>query len=786
MVKTTKTPPLLDDENNNDSNNPEADDQENNNGQQPEEEPTEPEEVEVEFNSYDGAYYYDAQILDSYKRTVPEYYPQYLENAGSNLEPTKEYVTNNYPTIWNPSLDKEQIRKVINYSNNFMDAHSNIQKVNNNTLKKHKVSDVIYDTKNLYWGYSKISDDQPAVKKQFDLDLRQYDMYTTGLYMPPGEAITITFPGLTDEQVAALKIRLVINDNEIKYLGLNNIETNWTKARTRMPVMRQEFTLTKNNFTYGNPLGGMINLEHIKGYDSRVNGSNIFRVVIDGAVEALHYIHGYTTLEEWKRLAKESTAPFVEIANDNVKFLMAKSNLGPFANKDNYDWVLDENNNVISYTPKEILINNTYPYKSLDLWNKMAYESRYVTGLNGNWIFKSQVKNYFTDFQHYVGGGAAFPWSGNNYNIMPRDWGSTILDYDVNNNSGNWGVIHEYNHHFQFDSKYDYWGFIDNLYLTNNQVEVTNNVLNLLSFAKYANMGQNRDGKQEVTNWPTGHLSNMNSYNALARVIKSSTSSIRAAQTFDYTVVMANFGWEGLEKAIRLSNTTSAPSNLSKAYKAKFIYFINKATNYNWTDFYYQTGLLEESNKSTLNNLFKDLPKYVPIASWYASQSKYNNSDTWVHSNQPFMISKKYFNTGYKFNLNLNKTDQEHSLSSPTITLNPTYGTLVNNGNGLYTYKPLLTGTDKKGNAIYNYGKVDSFEYSVDANDYLTLKKDASATFKVEIFLEGDGNENFVTKEEGMVDYQWYYDRNTNNVLSMTTLNISNIEAAVRDLKNID
>ncbi|BAC44112.1 predicted integral membrane protein [Malacoplasma penetrans HF-2] len=747
-----------------------------NNNQNPT--PSEPVDPTPTRDYYDSMYYYDAKILDSYQRNVPEYYPQYLQNNGSNVAPTKEYVTKYYPNIWNSIITKDEIKNAITYSeNDLMNAQLNLERTQNKTLKKHKISDVIYDTRNLYWGYSKISDSQPAVKKQLDLDLRKYGAYTTGLYLPAGEVITINFPGLTDEQVAALNIRLVINDNEIQDLTSSNVESQWSKCKNRMPVMRQVFTLRKNNFSFGNPLGGMINLEHINNTNTVVNGSNIFRVVIDGAVEALHYVHGYTTEDEWQRLVKESTAPFVEIENDYTKFLVPKSNLGQFANKENYEWELDENNNVISYSHKETLINNTYPYKSLDLWNKLSYESRYVSGLNETPTVRPQIKNYFTDYQYYVDGGAAY--TSNAYNVMPRSWGSAVTNYDTNNNSGNWGVIHEYNHHFQVNPSNVSWGFI-----RNDQNEVTNNVLNLLAYAKYANIGQDRAGKQDISSWPSGHLSNINSYNAILKVIRNSTtSSIITAQTFHYTSVMANFGWEGLEKAIRLANTTSAPSNITDA-NTKFVYFISKATNYNWGQFYYQAGLISIQNLLLINEIFKDLEEYVPIASWYASQSKYRDSDTWVHSNSPFKITKQYFETGYQFDLKLNKTDKGSTLSDPMITVNPLYGTLVNNGNGLYTYKPLLTGTDTNGNPIYNYGEVDNFEYKVESINTAT-KKAISSTFKVEIFLEGDGNENFISKEEGMIDHNLYYRDNVTNILSMATSINSNIEAAAGDIKNI-
>ena len=82
-------------------------------------------------------------------------------------------------------------------------------------------------------------------------------------------------------------------------------------------------------------------------------------------------------------------------------------------------------------------------------------------------------------YDPFVAAGAAVAFVGRNWCNLPPDWMNGALDYEGFMTNGNWGPIHEYNHHFQR------YGFVPG-------DEVTNNALSLLSYINYTQISANR------------------------------------------------------------------------------------------------------------------------------------------------------------------------------------------------------------------------------------------------------------------------------------------------------
>ncbi len=99
-------------------------------------------------------------------------------------------------------------------------------------------------------------------------------------------------------------------------------------------------------------------------------------------------------------------------------------------------------------------------------------------------------------FDQYITVGAAYASVGAWICNLPPDWSTYAFDYDELMRNGNWGIIHEINHHYQsrYSGYYDEWGLGDDF------GEITNNALSSLSYILYTNIAASR-GEHGTDDW---------------------------------------------------------------------------------------------------------------------------------------------------------------------------------------------------------------------------------------------------------------------------------------------
>jgi hypothetical protein len=143
--------------------------------------------------------------------------------------------------------------------------------------------------------------DAPRVTQTVRVDTRVPRWHSTGLYAAPGERITVTVPAAVAGK--GLAVRLGCHSD-----GLWQRPDWW-----RFPEITRSFGLKTATTTAAGAFGGLVYIEVPGGCTL---GS--VEVSIEGAVRAPLYMHGATTLEEWRSTIRAYPGPWAEIASDKV------------------------------------------------------------------------------------------------------------------------------------------------------------------------------------------------------------------------------------------------------------------------------------------------------------------------------------------------------------------------------------------------------------------------------------------------------------------------------------
>lgn len=724
-----------------------------------------------EGNNIQTIYSHDANITKKYNRTIAKTYAwdeTYTKLDGTLITTPKpsgvdENTYMSKPQTYWPSGDYKVVsqafyQEIIKWEDQtFTNVDWVKKQVEMGTLKKHPIADYQY----LY--ANRVLDSTQAVEKIFNLDLTQPGFITTGLYIPAGETLTIDFPGLTDKEVSDLNLQVVIGENDAVNMNLDFSQTDgWSRGQYRMPKMKLVTKIDKASFKFGSPFGGIIHINNTK--QQSITSA---LMTINGAIEALHYIHGYTTQEEWNRLIKEAQAPIYDVSSDHMKFIGPKHTLSPFLPK------------------AEKREDNYYPYESIRLFDKMAQDALYTINDNDKWL--QPVRHTFSNFVPY---GAACSYVRAFYVVAPWSWSNGFASYESINTAGAWGIMHENNHQHQNGV----WGF-------NGHGEVSNNVLTLISYLKYTDINT-----QTIGGDTGGHLYKLNGtsiVNTTNNQFNDSTANGRNGFDTDYSLLLSQFGVDALQQTIRSYSNTSTLAANGKAVtpfptklnsdgvpisrNAKFIYRMSEITGYNFAPYALNVKLITQADCDLINNeeAIKNLKEYIPSLSGYASYTKYNTTpyttnknfndesygqdlyvDKWDdhHTNFNYATSR---NDGFKYvgrpnvikknkktgkyenaEFNLKETDIKGYETTSVKLIKKPKGKIADNNDGSYTYTPVI---DDK-----NY--IDKFVYEKTVKS-LTSNETVTTQFEVDIKLE----ENTTKFQNPDLVVPQYYNEQTND-----------------------
>ncbi len=291
------------------------------------------------------------------------------------------------------------------------------------------------------------------MEKKIYINTNVKGTHSLASYVPAGEIATVT---LNDEALSyakkgLIKISVGMTMVDAVEFSHNNGDEN------RMPYLGKRFSVTERETKVGTPFGGMVFIEISESIPS---GANI-EVDIKGVVDTPYYDLGKTTAEEWK-VAKDAPGIFAEIRTPYLRFIL----------------------------PAKFIRHVEDPYKAAVFWTNATALSANVMGL------QNRVTPMTLTFDQYITVGIAYASVGGWTCNLPPSWGTNAFDYDELIKSGNWGIIHEINHHYQgrYSGYGDRWGLGDNF------GEITNNALSTLSYILYTNIAAYR-GEEGTQDW---------------------------------------------------------------------------------------------------------------------------------------------------------------------------------------------------------------------------------------------------------------------------------------------
>lgn len=543
------------------------------------------------------------------------------------------YDRSKYPIPMENKVPDEETFKLIKKENK--ELMDNVEKdIANGTLTKHIAADGQF--------YGSVPDDALGVEKKAYINTNAKWTHSLGCYVPAGEIATVT---LNDEALKYAK------QGKIKIsVGMTLVDATeyWCNSNeeNRMPYLGKTFNISQNETKVGTPFGGMV---YIFIDESVPSGLNL-EVDIKGVVDTPYYDLGRTTKEEWE-ISKDAPGVFAEIRTPYLRFVM----------------------------PAKFIRNIEDPYKALLFWTNVVALSADTMGLQDRTIPMTLT------FDQYISAGIAYASVGGWTCNLPPSWTTGALDYENLMKNGDWGTIHEINHHYQsrYSGYYDEWGLED-------VTETTNNALSAVAYILYTNIAAYR-GEDGTQDWnkvadPYSSLKQM-IYEGDAYYSNTANSGNFMYSTFAHEIGPLNF--------VKVIKSTYEGGTFNGIHIPAYDYKLESqggiSKNNRYDDLAYRLCVATERDYTwfMINELQWPLKektiekiKALKYKENIPVQTVYGMGEVGRETGRPYYVPS----TGYNFNF-------ESSLVSPgKVTVvdvsNPKYGTLTKNSDGTYDYKP--------------------------------------------------------------------------------------------------
>ncbi len=147
------------------------------------------------------------------------------------------------------------------------------------------------------------------------------NMQSTGLYAPAHQDVTITLPAGVDE--TKMQLQIGVGDN---VGGIFRHEINLKrppKYVKKYKFLDSSGSATKT-ITVQHPYGGLI---FLKSFDSLKNEEDTATVSFSGVQQAVRFVLGTTTADDWASLVSSATAPKAELESQHYIVTVAKANM---------------------------------------------------------------------------------------------------------------------------------------------------------------------------------------------------------------------------------------------------------------------------------------------------------------------------------------------------------------------------------------------------------------------------------------------------------------------------
>lgn len=255
-------------------------------------------------------------------------------------------------------------------------------------------------------------DNQTRYQATFYANSRYGYNYITGLYVPPGEVITIKLPFFFSTPVT------ILINRHIESFNNNN------KPEDRLPRLSCGITIkTQGPHYFAWPYGGSLELRY--DIDKFTFG---LPIKISGCVKMPTLIYGRDSEEDYMNEIRYLKAPVTVFDTGNLKITM----------------------------PSKLARNPNRLYDTLHFWQgagRVLYSFNEVQGMPRRSDGRVKVPVQF-NIDRYVSHGLAYCQQGSYYIQAPTGFAGAFTDFESVFSDGCWGPIHEYAHNFQQN-----WGF---------------------------------------------------------------------------------------------------------------------------------------------------------------------------------------------------------------------------------------------------------------------------------------------------------------------------------------
>ncbi|EKE37530.1 hypothetical protein ENUP19_0353G0031 [Entamoeba nuttalli] len=448
----------------------------------------------------------------------------------------------------------------------------------------------------------------------------------------PGEIVTIKFPKGMSYKGIQVSIGKCNHNPSDQWLNVNN----W--SNDRMPIDSIGFDLGLNTtepyiindtFKIGSPFGGMIYLR------SDTTFTNSFYVTFSNVGRAPIINYNITTNEEWNSVLRNAPGNVAEIRTPG---------------------------NRLVFTSRNIRSLEDAQYIS-DFWLKAISISNYAVTLENIPIT--------LNFDQRVDAGAAVAYVGRWFTQNPSDWASGCVGKDGLINYGNWGPLHEMNHHMQGTFlRGGNWGI-------NNPGEETNNVMTSINYILYTNIAGNRN--QGLSGW--NYVSD--GYSTIYKILKGENDQPHLRS---YVNMAHAFGTDTLIALVKSYYGLWYENNFESKYSIKrdsTSAFCLLAALVTKRDTRYLCSLFKYDIQSNVSEAIKNMnyPTYYPFFNLYAMS--YNGN----YYGRPYKIP--YGKTRLNFTATT-AIDPKATSVSYTIKSGLTKGKLEKVEDNVYDYTPFF------------------------------------------------------------------------------------------------